>query len=290
MESWFKKRVIEKVIDEIKIGFPISRKWSKKQKDKKFMELYEKYVTNGLGTKVVAAYSIYNEEQFLQDSIESCCQLNDIDAIHILDGAWEHGGKSINSTDNTKEIVENLKIPIPIIFEENPHNRLWKSESEKRNYQLNRIEEKFGNRVYALVIDGDEIIKFSTGRLSLWLKKGLNKLYPDVGMIKVYTFHSDDLSIIGGRLLPMGKNIHYHTERSMIIHDDNCNIVINYNLNEVKGNPKICFIYEGIFFVNLRIIRNNDRLDEKSDFCDFLETQKHNNKKCLFENYDYYCF
>lgn len=236
--------------------------------------------------KLVVAYTIYNEEQYLGKSLEECFKINDIDAIHVLDGAWEQGGDSINSTDKTKQIVMDFAktSPIPVIFEENPHDRLWQSESEKRNYQLTQIEKKFGVNCYALVRDGDEIIRSSTGRNNIWLKKDLIDWYPDVGLIPTFAYHSDKASFIGARLIPMGQGIHYYSERSMIVHDNNCDLLLNYNPNEGnKGNTERNFIYQSLFFVNLWNIREGKRLDDKMHFADFQATQINNNGECKFK-------
>ena len=279
------KTIEEKLVDEVKFGYPISRKWSKKQFNQKLQEVRDKFITAGNSIKLVIAYTIYNEEQYIGKSLEECFKINDIDAIHLLDGAWEMGGDSINSTDKTKQIVLDFAktSPIPVIFEENPHERLWETESEKRNYQLKRIKEKFGTKCYALVRDGDEIIRSSTGRNNIWLKKDLVNWYPDIGLILTYAYHSDIVSMIGARIIPMGEGIHYYSERSMIIHDRNCDLLLNYNPNEGnKGNTERNFVYQSIFFVNLWNIRTSKRLDDKSQFADFQSTQIHNNGKCTY--------
>ena len=166
----------EKLKEEVRLGFPISRKWSKKQFDKKLDEMRNKFIVSKDKMKLIVAYCIVNEQEFIEKSLYATIKINDIDAIHILDGGWEHGVNAIQSDDKTFEIVMNFgqKTGIDIIWVKNPHNKLWSSEPEKRNYQLQDIQKRFGGSpYYVLIRDGDEVIRFSTGRNSVWLKKDL---------------------------------------------------------------------------------------------------------------------
>ena len=285
------KTIEQKLEDEVRQGFPECRKWSKKQISKKIEEMRKKFIVPIDQMRLVVAYCIYNEEEYLQKSLYETMKINDVDTIHILDGAWEHGGKTINSTDATKSIIMDFKkrTGIDVIFVENPLGRLWKSESEKRNWQLKDIEQRFGQTpYYVLVRDGDEMIRWTTGRNSTWLKKDLLQWYKEkqnVGIINTYAYNSDYSTMQGIRLIPSGRGIHYYTERSMVIHDGNCNLLLNYNPSEgMQGDPTSVFMYQSFFFVNLWNMRNEKRLDEKDSFVNFQTTQSKTTEQCKYKN------
>lgn len=210
--------------------------------------------------KLIVAYCIYNEEDFLEESLNNCLEINDLDGIHILDGAWVGGGVTPWSTDRTLDIISKFKKNNPqikVVCEDTKSNELWKSQGEKRSHQLNRIEKLWG-KAYMIIKDGDETISFNSGRQNIWLKQELAGMFPAVGILKSYAW-GKDTSMIGARFIPTGQGIHYHTDKSMIIHDENCNIICDYNIdkNFVKNN--ICWDYDKMFYINRWNIRNHDR-------------------------------
>ena len=42
--------------------------------------------------KIVVAICAYNDEDFIESTLHSCLDMVDLDAIHIMDGAWVNGG------------------------------------------------------------------------------------------------------------------------------------------------------------------------------------------------------
>ncbi len=271
----------------MRLGYPESRKWSDEEKAKKMDELREKFIVPVDKMRLIISYCIYNEEQYFEKSLEECLKINDFDTIHILDGAWEHGGTTPNSTDRSHEIAMNFakKHGVDLIWVDNPHDRLWKSESEKRNYQLKDIEKRYpDSKYYVLVRDGDELIRWTSGRNSTWMKKDLvdwHKSSQNVGIINTYAYHSDFSTMQGIRLIPSGSGIHYYTGRGMVVHDGECGLLLNYNPREgMQGNPERVFIYQSFFFVNLWNIRNEERQDIKDKFADWQATQKDVGDRC----------
>ena len=73
------------------------------------------------------------------DALNSCLNFVDLDAIHIVDGAWKNGGNSPKSTDNTWKTVasfiakhqDNINVHY---YDKN--EKIWESEGHKRNFQL----------------------------------------------------------------------------------------------------------------------------------------------------------
>jgi len=61
--------------------------------------------------RLIVAMCVYNEEQFIDKTIDSLlAKVRDVDVIEILDGAWKNGGETAKSTDDTKDLVELMRI------------------------------------------------------------------------------------------------------------------------------------------------------------------------------------
>lgn len=273
--SGMNKRVWDIIRSHVEISDP---HWirSKKQIDKATDMEYSVYTNDDI--KLVIAHCIYNDEDFIEKVLEDDLQMPDIDMIHVIDGAWEHGGKSVNSTDRTKEIVEDFakRSPIPVVFVENKTGKLWKSESEKRNHQLDLIEKEFPNdKCYVFVKDGDEIIKNNNGRRLVWTKAVLAEAYPEVGLVRAYADGSKREGKTP-RFIPTGQGIHYYTGKSMCIHNKSHNVLVDYN---ELGEPTVnlldikVFYLDEIFIVNYWVMRNKERIKEKHIFDVFRDEQ-----------------
>ncbi len=208
--------------------------------------------------KLVVAMSVYNEEQFLESSVDNTITcISDIDGIHILDGAWKVGGDSPVSTDRTPEIVDRLKEKYPnvqIVYESRD---IWESEGDKRNYQLKRIEEIFG-KSYIIVKDGDELFRFTNGKDHIFLKIKLAQKYPAIGLINTYRYGGERAGL-SVRLIPSHTNLHYHTGKAMVLHDENCKIMCDYNYDNFFVVNNKCFTFEGMIYVNHWNVRDRDR-------------------------------
>jgi hypothetical protein len=215
--------------------------------------------------KLVVAMSVYNEEQFLESSVDNTIAcISDIDGIHILDGAWKVGGDSPVSTDRTPEIVDRLKEKYPnvqIVYESKD---IWESEGDKRNYQLKRIEEIFG-KSYIIVKDGDEFFKFTNGRDHIFLKIKLAQKYPAIGLINTYRYGGEKAGL-GVRLIPSHTNLHYHTGKAMVLHDEKCKIMCDYNHDNFFVINNKCFTFEGMIYVNHWNIRESNRQWAKEEY------------------------
>jgi hypothetical protein len=220
--------------------------------------------------KLVVAMSVYNEEQFLESSVDNTIAcISDIDGIHILDGAWKVGGDSPVSTDRTPEIVDRLKEKYPnvqIVYESKD---IWESEGDKRNYQLKRIEEIFG-KSYIIVKDGDEFFKFTNGRDHIFLKIKLAQKYPAIGLINTYRYGGEKAGL-GVRLIPSHTNLHYHTGKAMVLHDEKCNIMCDYNHDNFFVINNKCFTFEGMIYVNHWNIRESNRQWAKEEYLQFYQ-------------------
>jgi hypothetical protein len=239
-------------------------------------QVREKFLTDGI--KIIIAHTIYNEEQFIDECLEDDLKINDLDAIHILDGAWEkQGNGSPVSTDDTPEIIYRFQQRHPeiqVIYE--VPKSLWKSEPEKRNYQLDRIRKMFNEPYYVIVKDGDEFFHHTSGRQNSWLKKDLKQwidLPDNIGLINCNAWYSD-ISLLTPRMFPSSRRLHYGTQKSMILHDENHSIVADYNPRvRNSGDPKICFVYQSMILVNRYTIRNEQRKKEKIPFVKYIESQ-----------------
>ena len=245
----------------------------------------EKFIIPKNDMQLIISHCIYNEEQFFEGVLYDDLKINDLDAIHILDGAWKNFEGGYQSNDNTLEIINNFrdraeKIGVKVIYEKHPENEIWESEPVKRNYQLKRIREIFGDKpYYNLVKDGDEFFHHLSGRQNSWLKKDLVewiKYEQNIGLINFNAYYSD-ISLLTPRLFPSTRNLHYYTGKSMVVHDENHNIISDYNPSvRNSGDPKLCFVYQSMMMINKFTIRNKQRQLDKIPFVDYIESQKGN--------------
>lgn len=282
------KFYLKLLVKELKIGNAHTElsekewlKWAKRE--------YNTYTNDDL--KLIIAHCVYNEEDFILECLENDLKIVDLDAIHILDGAWCNGGKREPiSTDRTFEIIKEFqkKTDIPIYIESHPTNDFWSSEGEKRNYQLKQIEKLFPDKkAYAFIKDADEILLANNGRETYWLKGSLSGWYPDVALLTAYAYNSS----VGGdgcRFIPLEFGIHYYTEKTMIIHDAVHNTIIDYNSDD-NSKTNVNQITHQIFnFSSYRLInmwqkRSKERLKEKAIFDKFRVTQINNTGNCKCE-------
>ncbi len=216
--------------------------------------------------KFVVALCIYNEEQFLSDALQSCDNFVDLDGVHILDGAWVHGGDHPRSTDNSHIIINNYIKSHPDIKVTLEYNKLWRTEGEKRNAQLKRIEEIYGS-AYIMVLDGDEVIKTNSGQTRHWMKHELNGHVQMIGVLKAFARGSKAF-LKTPRLIPTKYGHHYHTECPMIIHNKNCELIIDYEWNHSKRNNDYLFDFDNFRLINNLNIRGHDRMVQKQEYVD----------------------
>ncbi len=257
--------------------------WGEGELDQKLGDFIQQQ--NSYDFKLIMAYTIYNEEDFLEDSLNSCLKINDLDGIHLLDGAWIDGGDSGVSTDNTKSIIEKFAKEHPeikVVFEQ-PDHKVWKTQPEKRNHQLYRIEQIWG-KAYTIVKDGDEMIKFNSGRENIWFKKELVQMFPAVGIINSYAYNSE-IPMLGARIIPTRQGIHYDSERNMVIHDKDCNVICDYNLNQQYVQKKSCFDINYLFYVNYWNARNLKRMEKKDEYTEIIlaRREKDDYKGCKYK-------
>lgn len=243
----------------------------------------EKFLVYKKEMQVIIAHCIYNEEQFFEEVLYDDLKINDLDAIHILDGAWDKFKGGYESTDRTKSIVDEFRkkvepLGIKVIYETNPEKSIWKSEPVKRNYQLERIKNLFGKYPYYIIVkDGDEVFHHLSGRINTWIKKDLIKWIKyeqNIGLINCNA-HYSDISLLTPRMFPSTRDLHYYTGKSMIIHNENHNVISDYNPDvRNSGDPKLCFVYQSMMLINKFTIRNKQRQMDKIPFVKYIESQK----------------
>ena len=232
-------------------------------------------------SRLIVAMCIYNEEKFIEGTIDSILsKVKDIDVIEILDGRWKNGAAETgtpNSTDKTKSLVDGLSRKYSnrcdIIFRES--NQVFENEAAKRNYQLELIEENYGYESYwVFILDGDERLQFTTGDFEVWLKDHLGDM-GFIGLMKTFA-RGGNKSMIVPRFFPGGHGIHYHNKRSMIVHNGDHTIELDYNVNnqmESFGDmTKVqAFLIDRFFLVNFYPQRERARILEKMQYCKFQE-------------------
>ena len=273
----------EKLAEEVRYGITVPL--SKRQYDEKMQEQRDVYLVPTEKMTFIIAHCIYNEAEYFKECLEDDLNMNDVDIIHITDGAWaNYGGGTAKSTDGTREIINNFKkraekVGVKVIYES---RGIWSHESTKRNFQLKEIDKLVKTPYYVLVKDGDEFFHFMSGRQSLWLKRDMvewMKTPNDVGIINTNSYNSD-IDMLGVRLFPSTNKIHYYTEKPMILHDVDHELVMDYNVDTFKINTKRCFKFASFILINRWNIRNKDRIQEKFGY--LHEQDNDINTKCKF--------
>jgi|FLOH01.1.fsa_nt_gi hypothetical protein len=252
--------------------------------DGKSVAIFKEYLDTSK-FKVVVGLCIYNEEQFIRDTLQDCLKIQDLDAIHILDGAWVDGGTSHLSTDKTHDIIVKWIIDndVVVTVERKPDKTLWESESIKRNYQLDRIHQLHGPS-YVLVHDGDELLKFNCGRENIFLKETLSPHYPKLITMKSYSYNGVN-DQIGVRVIPTGFDIHYHTDKPMLLHNESCAILVDYNFHtEPYVDEDSCWPLDIMFYVNRWNSRDLERVKSKDSYCEKVWDDKRIVKNCEYKH------
>lgn len=278
----------EKLEDEIKYNLP-DRILTRKEKDKLLEEQHVVYYVPKQKMGFAIAHCIYNEEQHLEECLYDDLRMNDVDLIHILDGAWEKfEDGSIGSTDKTIEIVskfmvEAKKYDIDVVYENNPKNTLWANQGEKRSYQLDSIKKYYkGKRHYTLVKDGDELFHFLSGRQNIWLKRDFVEWFDkpiNIGLLNANSYYGDT-NMWGVRLFPSNIPIHYATNRSMVIHDKDHNVVCDYNPETFKVDNSKCFKFADFILINQWTTRPARRINQKKSYIDYRLAERFADKPC----------
>ena len=216
--------------------------------------------------KLIAASCVYMESQYIGEMLPSLQLIRDLDAIHISDGAWIRGGPIPQSTDMTKMIVEEFAktSPIPIHWTES--NKFFASQGHKRNQQLAAIEKMYpGEDIWIFVIDGDEEL-VADGPMDL---KPILARLPGPACIEAFGFQQK-LPMKTLRFIPGNRGIHYHTQKTMRIHDASCSLVMDYEQGQTRGDVKEL---TGLHLVNKWNIRNQQRMAFKMDYLIFKDAQ-----------------
>lgn len=237
-------------------------------------------------SRLIVAMCIYNESKFIEATVDSILsKVKDIDVIELLDGRWNNGANETgipNSTDNTKALVEGLSRKYSnrcdIIFRET--KTVFENEAAKRNYQLELIDKIYGYEPYwVFILDGDERLQFTTGDFEVWLKDHLGDM-GFIGLMKTFARGGSN-SMIVPRFFPGGHGIHYHNKRSMIVHNGDHTIELDYNIkSQLKSFGDMskvqAFLIDRFFLVNYYPQRDRARILEKMAYNKFQEEIEEN--------------
>jgi hypothetical protein len=233
--------------------------------------------------KIIIAHCIYDEEQYLEKCLEDDLKINDLDIIHILDGPWKHYDRRIDNS-KTLDIINKFTVDHPEIRVVYETREYWESEPIKRNYQFTSIAEIFKGPYYVIIKDGDEFFHHLSGRQNSWLKKDLVewiKYDNNIGLITCNAWYSD-ISLLVPRMFPSTRPVHYYTGKSMVIHDENHNIISDYNPTvRNSGDPKLCFVYQTMILINKYTLRDKERAEAKIKFVKYIESQN-TSKECIY--------
>jgi len=122
---------------------------------------------------IIAVYSVYNEGQYLEESILSI--KDKVDTIVVVDGAYKkfpHKPKNFQSTDRTLEIA-NKYSDILITFKE-----AWPSEIYKRNkYLLGKPGDVYLHLDGHEIWEGELIPPFGNYRIKMKMSDGWHEFF-----------------------------------------------------------------------------------------------------------------
>ena len=205
--------------------------------------------TLSLNSGIIVNTVLYNEQDSIVTFLNNLRRVRDIRAVEILDGSWRREkNPSVNSTDDTKNLVnkwiKDNPVPFEVCFTESEH--IWETQSAKRNSLLEITQEKYGD-CWIFVMDADEAIKFPNGFEAITLEPYL-KDNTKCGVVKTYPYNSNDV-LPSIRLIPTGHEIHYHTELAKMLHDANCNLLMDYNPARIFQSWDT-FDFNDMFIVN----------------------------------------
>lgn len=225
----------------------------------------------------------YNEHEFIKSFLDNLRKIRDIWAVELLDGSWsQEKNPTINSTDKSVEIIIDWVNINHVPFEVNyiPSAEVWRTESEKRNHLLKMTEEKYG-KCWILVLDADEYVKFPSGLVAIPLAPDLEE-HDNCGIMNAYAYNSV-LTLPSIRFIPTQLGVHYHTERAMILHNNKCEVLMDYNPKADYRSWDTWF-YPEMFLVNSWTLRNNERQASKYYYGIY---QKHQDKEieCRWKNH-----
>lgn len=247
--------------------------------------------------RLIVAMCIYNEDAFIDKTIDSLlAKVRDVDVIEILDGAWKHGGNSPVSTDKTVELINKCVTKYhnrcDIVYR--PATKIFENEAEKRNTQLEIIEETYGYEPYnVFVLDADERVMSASGIFEFWFKDHIGNL-PFIGCVKTFA-HSSNKPMFVPRFFPGNLGIHYHNHRSMIVHTGDHSINIDYNLavqqdtfgdwhKGIDINRQDIYQLKEFFIVNFYPKRDRDRMLSKMTYNKFqMEVEQQGNPDCDYQ-------
>ena len=146
--------------------------------------------------------------------------------MYILDGAWN--GKTVSSYDQTKEIVTSSKIGLFKTHWINAQG--WNSESQKRNWLWNYLHRIEGDDCWYLIIDGDEEVITQDGS-TIELKPALERVKEDFVILESGPHNENidyPLEYFQVRLIRGHRYIHWYTGDAMVVHDENCDVMMDY--------------------------------------------------------------
>lgn len=202
-------------------------------------------------TKVIACYSIYNEEALIRSSIDSIKHY--VDEIYIADGAYRQNKLS---DDNTPAIVEDC-----LIGTMETQGLLWinrpnLSEIEKRNELYARVPE--GEWIF--IIDGDEICVGDVKKVIQQIKQ----CPLDVCLIKVFNngkgWTWSPRFIRAKKNFRLGPNHWTYNYGDKVIYDESGTHVQSLEITD-------------FFMINCNVLRGKERIEQDIVYREFMSAR-----------------
>lgn len=239
---------------------------------------FKKFVYQPKNFKLVVDMIVLNEEDNIEECLKSLERIPDIDEVRIVDGTWMYN-REFNSIDKTKELCQNWKSGVLEVKFMSSWKR-WKNESEKRNWVYNWAEKDNEEEVWHFTIDADEEIILPKGQKYLALKPIIQKVKEDFIMLESGP-HDDTinhpLQYFQIRLWRGNRGIHWHDGKSQVLHDGNCNIIMDWGNWTLHQKP---YWFKGMIILNKWMYRDKNRLEATKK--GLLEIE--NEEECSYRN------
>jgi len=146
--------------------------------------------------------------------------------VYVLDGKWYD--KNISSFDGTKDIITSSRIGL---FKTHWINaQKWGSQANKRNWLWKFLDTTIEEDCWYLIIDGDEEIITQDGT-TIELKPTLEQVKEDFILLESGPHNENidyPLEYFQARLIRGHKDIHWYTGDAMVVHDKNCEKMMDY--------------------------------------------------------------
>ncbi len=123
-----------------------------------------------------------------------------------------------------------------------------------------------------------------SGRQCIWLKRDFVKWYDlpiNVGLLNAHSYYGEH-DMWGARFFPSNRKLHYFTGRSMVIHDEDHNVIMDYNPETLQVDNEVCFKFNSFMLINQWTTRPQQRINQKKSYIKYRLEERFADKPCTY--------